>query len=60
MADRGDANLDQILGRQIRKNVGVNMVFAESRLVLPQTQPVKPSRNVHRRLLTWQTPGASA
>jgi hypothetical protein len=45
------ANPDQIVGGQVGKNLGVNVVLAERLLVLPQSQTVQPSRNVHGYLL---------
>ena len=51
VADRGDANPDQIVGGQVGKDLGVNVVLAERLLVLRQSQTVQPSRNVHGCLL---------
>jgi hypothetical protein len=34
IANQGDAEVFQILGRQARKQVGIDLVFAECRLVL--------------------------
>ena len=62
VADRGDANPDQVIGRQIGDDLGVNVVLAERLLVLPQAETVQPSRNVHGRLparLLRRAPGAS-
>jgi hypothetical protein len=51
VAHRGDANPDQIVGRQVGKDLGINVVLAERLFVLPQPQTVQPSRNIHGRLL---------
>jgi hypothetical protein len=38
MADRGHADGDQVLSRQVRQNVSVDFVVAERRLVLSKTE----------------------
>jgi hypothetical protein len=35
VADRDDANPDQIVGGEVGKNLGVNVVLAERLLILP-------------------------
>jgi hypothetical protein len=38
MADRGDADGDQVLSRQVRQDVAVDFVVAERRRVLSKTE----------------------
>ena len=38
VVNRGDANTDQVIGRQIGNDLGVNVVLAERLLVLPQAK----------------------
>jgi hypothetical protein len=38
MADRGHADGDQVLSRQVRQDVSVDIVVAERRLVLSKTE----------------------
>ena len=47
VADRGDAELAQVVGRQLGQDVGVDVVVAERLLVLAQAQPAQPSPDVH-------------
>ena len=49
VADRGDAEADQVVGRQIGQDLGVDIVVTERLLVLAQAQPVQPSPDVHPR-----------
>jgi hypothetical protein len=49
MADRRDAKIPQILGRQARQNLHVDRILAEGRLVLREPQPPEPLRDLHRR-----------
>jgi hypothetical protein len=37
MADRGHANANQVLGRQVRQNISVNIVVAERFFVSLET-----------------------
>jgi hypothetical protein len=46
MTDRGHAEADQVLGRQIRQDVSVDEIVAERRLVLLKTELLKPTRYV--------------
>ena len=47
MAQRRDAKLLQVLGRQVREDRLVNVVIAECRLILPEAQAPQPDHNVH-------------
>jgi hypothetical protein len=49
MADRGDAERDQVLGGQSRQNLAVNVMGAECLGVTFQAQIPQPGRDVHRR-----------
>ena len=51
MADRGHADGDQVLSRQVRQDVSVDFVVAERRLVLSKTELLQPTRDIdrHRR-----------
>ena len=55
MADRGDAEPDQILGRKVHEDLGVDVVLPERLFVLSQPQATQPSRDVHGCL---RAPGA--
>ena len=48
MADRGHADGDQVLGRQVRQDVPVDFVVAERRLVLRKTELLQPTRDIDR------------
>jgi hypothetical protein len=48
MVDRGDAKFSQIVGRQRRQNMQVDLFLAESLLVSLQPDPPQPASNVHR------------
>ena len=48
MTDRGDAEADQVLGRQVRQDVSVNEIVAERRLVLLKTELLQPTRDIDR------------
>jgi hypothetical protein len=50
MADRVDAKVLQILSRQPRHHIAIDIMVAEDRLVLLKPEPVEPCRNVHARL----------
>ena len=62
MADRGDAEPDQILGREIHEDLGVDVVLPERLFVLSQPQTTQPGRDVHGLLpaLVFRAPGASS
>jgi hypothetical protein len=47
MADRGYADADQVVGRQLRQHLGVDIVVAERLLVLFEPQAVQPGCDVH-------------
>ena len=47
VADRGDAEAAQVVGRQLGQDLGVDVVVAERLLVLAQAQPAQPSPDVH-------------
>jgi hypothetical protein len=49
MADRGHPDADQILGRQPRQQLRVDIILAESQLVLLEPEPPQPLCNIHRR-----------
>ena len=51
MADRGHAEADQVLGRQLRQHFAIDIVVAERRLVLFKPQPAQPRRYVHAVIL---------
>jgi hypothetical protein len=48
MADQGDAEADQVVGRQVRQDVPVDFVVAERRLVLRKTELLQPARDIDR------------
>ena len=50
MADRGHADGDQVLGRQVRQDVSVDEIVAECQLVLLKTKLLKPTRDINRHL----------
>ena len=47
MADRGDAEILQILGGQCRQYGAIDIIAAENRLVLFEPEPPQPPRDVH-------------
>src|SRR5262249_37216276 len=47
MPQRGDAELLQILSRQVRENRLVYVILAEDRLILPEAKAAQPDNNVH-------------
>ena len=47
VANRGDAKRDQVLGREVSQDLGIDVVLAERLLVLTQPQTTQPSCNVH-------------
>jgi len=46
MADRGHADRDQVLSRQVRQDISVDFVITERRLVLFKTKLLKPTRDI--------------
>ena len=51
MADRGHADADQVVDRQLRQHFAVDIVVAEGGRVLFEPQPAQPRRNVHTVIL---------
>jgi hypothetical protein len=51
MADRGHANADQVVGRQLRQHFAIDIVVAECRRVLFESQPAQPRHCVHAVIL---------
>ena len=51
MADRGYADADQVVGRQLRQHFAIDIVVAECRRVLLKPQPAQPRRYVHAVIL---------
>ena len=47
MTNGTDADFLQVLRREARQDLFVNLVFAECGLVLPKTQAPQPDHNVH-------------
>src|SRR2546429_9562487 len=62
MADRGDTEPDQILGREVHEDLGVDVVLPERLFVLSQPQTTQPGRDVHGLLpaFVFRAPGARA
>ncbi len=60
VADRGDAETDQVLGRQRGQDVGVDVVVAECGLILPKAEPAQPLRDIgsHARAPSSRRPAA--
>jgi hypothetical protein len=48
VTDQGNAEILQVIGRQTRQHLLVDVVFAESLLVPLQPEPPQPAPNVHR------------
>ena len=48
VADRTHPDADQVLRRQLRQNLGIDIVVAEGGLVSPQSQAAQPRRYVHQ------------
>jgi hypothetical protein len=44
VADRGHAKADQVIGRQLRQHLGIDIVVAESGLVSLEAQVAQPRR----------------
>jgi hypothetical protein len=51
VADRGHADADQIVGRQLRQHFAIDIVVAECRRVLFEPQPAQPRHYVHAVIL---------
>src|SRR5271169_5078035 len=51
MADRGYADADQVVGRQLRQHLAIDIVVAECRRVLFEPQSAQPRRYVHAVIL---------
>jgi hypothetical protein len=47
MADHRDAEVLEILDRQLRQHVAVDLVVAERRLVLPEAEAPQPTADIH-------------
>src|SRR5215831_6160430 len=56
MADRTDAKVLEILSRQTRQHIAIDIIVAEDRLVLLEPEPVEPCRNIHARLPAGSPP----
>jgi len=48
MADRSYADSDQVLARQVRQDVPVDIVVAKRCGVLRETELLQPNRYIHR------------
>jgi hypothetical protein len=48
VTDQGNAKILQVIGRQTRQHLLVDLVFAERLLVPLQPEPPQPAPNVHR------------
>ena len=46
--DQGNAEILQVIGRQARQHLLIDLVLAESLLVSLQPEPPQPAPNVHR------------
>src|SRR6478672_3299645 len=49
MANRGNPQILQVLGRQMAQVFSTDAILAECRLVLLQPQALQPSSDIHRR-----------
>src|SRR5436190_15711188 len=54
MTNRGDPEGYQVLGRQLRKRLSLDVVVTESRCVLLQPKAPQPYRDVHAPPPIWQ------
>jgi hypothetical protein len=50
VADGGNAEVDQILGREFTQHLGVDVIVLKGFAVALEPQVPQPSYNVHRRL----------
>src|SRR5438270_6332085 len=57
MADRGYAEAGQIVGRQLRQSLGVDIVVTKRGLVLLEREPAQPFGYIHRDCLTTANRG---
>jgi len=48
VTDQGNAEILQVIGRQTRQHLLVDLVLAESLLISLQPEPAQPAPNVHR------------
>jgi hypothetical protein len=44
-----DAQLLQVLRRQGRQNLAIDLIVAKGSLVLPEAEALQPSRDIHAR-----------
>ena len=51
MADRGHADADQVVGRQLGQHFGIDIVVAERRHIALKAQPAQPRLYVHAVIL---------
>src|SRR4051794_67143 len=51
MADRGDANVLEVVGRQVRQQLSIDVILTECRLVLLKAQAPQPLPDIHHRFL---------
>jgi hypothetical protein len=51
MADRGHADADQVVGRQLRQHFVIDIIVAECTRVLFEPQPAQPRHYVHAAIL---------
>jgi hypothetical protein len=51
MADRGHADADQVVGRQLRQHFAIDIIVAECRRVSFEPQPAQPRHYVHAVIL---------
>ena len=47
VADRGDAEVLEVLSRQTRQHSAIDVVVAEYRFVLSEPAPARPPRDIH-------------
>jgi hypothetical protein len=47
VADRGHADIDQVIGRHLRQHFAIDIVVSEGRRVSFEPQPTQPRHNVH-------------
>jgi hypothetical protein len=47
VADRGDTETDQVFGREVSQDLGIDIVLAERLLISSQPQTAQPSRDIH-------------
>ena len=59
MADRGHADADQILRRQLRQDFAIDIVVVECGRVLSKTELLQPTRHLDRHLRSDSSGGPS-